>query len=83
MPRNVKLNRAGVRQVLIDDCRELVDQVTRRVAAAAGDAETESVTTDRAAGRVHVPAFDQAARGRLTRAAASVGLEVKPYKGKQ
>lgn len=78
----IRLDSAGIRTVLTDNCRELVGTVTRRIAAQIPGSVVEFRTTDRAVGRVHVDNFRQSRDGALTRAAASLGLEVKRYRGK-
>lgn len=73
-----KLNRKGGAEVLKKLAAEVVNAKAREVAAAAGtDAVLDSYTTDRAAASVSVPAEQQAKDGRLTRAAAAAGLEVR------
>ena len=73
-----KLNYKGGGEVLKQLAAAAVNDATRRVGATAGpDAEVEEYTTDRAAASVSVPAEQQAKDGRLTRAAAAAGLEVR------
>lgn len=66
--------------------RRMISELTEKAASAAramdpeATTTTERVTTDRAAGRVFVDPFDQAAKGTLTRGLASIGLEVKDRK---
>lgn len=73
-----KLNRKGGAEVLNQLAAAHVNALARQVAAGAGpDAEVEEYTTDRAAAAVRVPAEQQAKDGVLTRAANSVGLEVR------
>ncbi|MFV8234068.1 hypothetical protein [Mycobacteroides chelonae] len=55
----------------------VVTSVADDIAAATGvDAEVVEYTTDRAVAAVKVPAFDQAADGVLSRAAASAGIHI-------
>lgn len=73
-----RLDRRGGAEVLKQLAAESINAVARQVAAKAGpDAEVSEYTTDRAAASVSVPAEQQAKDGVLTRAAASVGLEVR------
>lgn len=73
-----KLNYKGGGEVLKQLAAQAVNAKAREVAAAAGPgAEFDSYTTDRAAASVSVPAEQQAKDGRLTRAAAAAGLEVR------
>lgn len=74
-----ELNRAGGAEVLKTIVADEIAKLTEQIAAAAGEgAAADHYVTDRAAGSVSVPAGLQAKRGVLTRAAASVGLEVRP-----
>ncbi|MGE2714197.1 hypothetical protein ACQI4L_09080 [Mycolicibacterium litorale] len=78
MASNFKLNRKGGAEVLNQLAAPHINALARQVAAAAGpDAEVDEYTTDRAAAAVRVPAEQQAKDGALTRAAATVGLEVR------
>lgn len=73
-----KLNRKGGAEVLNEMSVKLVNELTKKVAAGAGDeAVFEEYTTDRAAAIVSVPAGEQAKHGVLTRAASAAGLEVR------
>lgn len=74
-----RLNRGGVREILrSQEMAAVMNDAARQVAEKIGDeAEVSEYTTDRQAASVSVPAHLQAADGALTRAAASVGLEVK------
>lgn len=88
--RVVTLNHAGVSEILKSNCRKLVDDVAQQLGQRASvhgsrisnlDVQVESLTTDRAVGRVHVcPLPAQLKMGVLTRAAADLGLEVKSVK---
>ncbi len=81
MARNFTLDFAGGGEVLKQLAAPLIDELARKVAAAAGDgAEVELTTSDRARAVVRVPADRQAADGALTKAAAQVGLEIRPPK---
>lgn len=74
-----KLNRAGGAEVLKQLTAAEIAKLTEQIAAAAGEgAQADHYVTDRAAGSVSVPAGMQAKHGALTRAAAAVGLEVRP-----
>lgn len=82
-----KLSRKGVRQVLNSpEVAELMTSIAEEAGAAAShELEAEGVevgvtaySTDRAAASIAVPVWAQAHRGALTRAAAAVGLEVRP-----
>ncbi|WP_028477919.1 hypothetical protein [Nocardia sp. CNY236] len=77
--RGVRLDHRGLGKILKSQAfADVVNDAAIRVAAAAGDnAEVDKYTTDRKAAAVIVPAEDQARDGALTRAAASVGLEVR------
>lgn len=74
-----RLNRGGVREILRSpEMAAVMNDAARQVADKIGDeAEISEYTTDRQAASVSVPAHLQATDGALTRAAASVGLEVK------
>ncbi|WP_280371163.1 hypothetical protein [Nocardia wallacei] len=83
-----RLNRRGVRQILRGD--ELLAKAMDAAAEDVADAAREelgddveitvtSYTTDRQAASVRVPVEHQARSGALTRAAAKVGLEVRPH----
>lgn len=76
---DIRLDHDGLAEVLKDMCRHIVDDAAGQVADAFGGdgVLTDSYTTDRAAASVSVPAARQAKDGELTRAAASVGLEVR------
>lgn len=54
----------------------MVNSAAARLNAAC-DGEVTTYTTDRAAASVRVPAIEQARDGNLTRAAASMGLDVR------
>ncbi|MFE3196262.1 hypothetical protein ACFXHA_45205 [Nocardia sp. NPDC059240] len=75
----IRLNRAAVAKLLKSpEIAAQINAAAHRIAAAAGDdAEVDEYTTDRNAAAVKVGAERQAAEGALTRAAASVGLEVR------
>lgn len=75
----VRLNHQAISKLLKSDAfAQLVNDAATRVAAHAGDnAHVDRYTTDRGAAAVVVPAEDQARDGKLTRAAAAAGLEVK------
>ena len=73
-----KLNRKGGAEVLNQLASDAINSLARQVAGGAGpDAEFVEYSTDRAAASVSVPAPQQAKDGRLTRAAAAAGLEVR------
>jgi hypothetical protein len=73
-----KLNRKGGAEILKELAAQHVNALARQIADHAGQAaEVDEYTTDRAAASVGVPAYQQAKDGVLTRAAASVGLEVR------
>lgn len=86
-----RLDRAGIREILKSDpVREAIDAKADEIAAAVraqlpGDAEVrvDSYTTDRAAASVVIADVRgmawQARDGVLTRAAGSVGLEVRAW----
>lgn len=82
-----KLNRRGVRQILTKDT--LLHDVMNDTAREAADAAREELgpdvevvvseyTSDRQAASIAVLVEEQARSGALTRAAAKVGLEVRP-----
>lgn len=72
------LDRKGGADVLKQFAAAQINTLARQVASKAGpDAEVAEYTTDRAAASVRVPAEQQAKDGVLTRAAASIGLEVR------
>lgn len=75
----VRVDSTGIRRILKGAAmRALVNRAARRVAAGAGpDASVREYTTDREAASVAIPAAQQAIHGRLTRAAAQAGLEVR------
>jgi hypothetical protein len=75
----VRLDHDGLARLLKSQpVSALVKEAAHGVAAEAGeDATVSEYTTDRSAAAVRVPAEQQARDGRLTRAAAAVGLEVK------
>ncbi|WP_306358848.1 MULTISPECIES: hypothetical protein [unclassified Nocardia] len=74
----VRLHTANLGKLLKTEFGPMVNDAARKVAAAAGDdAFVEEYTTDRQAAAVMVPAEQQAIDGKLTRAAAAVGLEVR------
>lgn len=79
-----QLNKPGVREILKSPemaalMNETAEQVAAQIREETGEEPTvESYTTDRAAAAVGVPAVLQATDGALTRAAAAVGLEVRP-----
>ena len=76
-----KLNTKGGAEVLKTLAADLVNETAQKLAAAIGsEASVEPYTTDRAAASVGVPAHMQAKDGALTKAAASLGLEVTPKK---
>ncbi len=75
----IRLNHSNIGKLLKSpEFAGLVNAVADKVAEAAGpEADVDHYTTDRGAASVAVPAEDQALYGTLTRAAESVGLEVK------
>lgn len=76
-----ELDAAGGAEVLKMIAVEEIAALAAQVAAKAGEgAVIEMSTTDRARASVRVPADAQAKDGVLTRAAAEVGLEVRPSK---
>lgn len=75
---------AGIAEILKTNCRAIVDEAARAIAANVdGDATVEYETTDRARATVVVKGRNavgrQARDGILTRAAAAAGLEVVSY----
>jgi hypothetical protein len=76
---SVRLNRGGVSKVLKSpEFAVKMNTLAQAIADDIGeDAEVSEYTTDRRAASVSVPAHRQARDGALTRAAASVGLEVR------
>lgn len=76
-----ELDRAGGAEVLKVLAAEAIAELAAQVAAKAGEgAEVSTSVTDRARASVRVPADAQATDGVLSRAAAEVGLEVRPSK---
>jgi hypothetical protein len=76
-----ELDLAGGAEVLKEMSAAAIADLAAQVAAAAGDgAVVDLKTTDRAKAFVRVPAEQQAKDGLLSRAAAEVGLEVRPSK---
>ncbi|WP_146099169.1 hypothetical protein [Nocardia nova] len=82
-----KLNRRGVREILnSSEMSELMTSAAEQAGEAASaelegegiEVEVTAYSTDRAAASIAVPVWAQAHRGALTRAAASLGLEVRP-----
>jgi len=75
-----RLNFKGGAEVLRSEwITAQVNAVAHSVADDIGDeADVDEYTTDRSAASVSVPAALQATDGALTRAAAKLGLEVKP-----
>lgn len=75
------LDQAGGAEVLKVIAADAIKELADQLAAAVGDtAIVELTTTDRAKARVKVPADAQAKDGVLTKAAADIGLEVRPSK---
>lgn len=76
---SVRVDSKGIRRILkAAPMRAVVNGAARKVARAAGpSASVREYTTDREAASVAVPAAQQAIHGRLTRAAAKAGLEVR------
>ncbi|MEV2274036.1 hypothetical protein AB0I72_00490 [Nocardiopsis sp. NPDC049922] len=76
---SVRVDSKGIRRILKSaPMRSVVNRAARKVARGAGpDASVSEYTTDREAASVGVPAEQQAIHGRLTRAAAKAGLEVR------
>ena len=76
-----KLDIAGGAEVLKELVADEIAALAQQVANAAGDgAVMELRTTDRAEAFVRVPPAAQAKDGVLSKAAAAVGLEVRPAK---
>jgi hypothetical protein len=76
---NFQLDLNGGAEVLKEIAAAHIAELGNQLAAAAGkDATVELLVTDRAKARVSVPAELQAKDGVLTRAAAELGLEVRP-----
>ena len=79
-----ELDLEGGAEVLKELAAGAIRELGLQVAAAAGEGATVSErVTDRFVASVSVPAARQAKDGVLTRAATSVGLEVRPYPGRQ
>jgi hypothetical protein len=75
------LDPAGGAEVLKDLVADEIAALAEQVSAAAGEgAQVKLSTTDRARASVSVPADAQAKDGVLSRAAAAVGLEIRPSK---
>lgn len=75
------LDVAGGAEVLKELVADEIAQLAQQLAAAAGaGAEVKLSTTDRARASVQVPADAQAKDGVLSRAAAEIGLEIRPTK---
>ena len=79
------LDTDGGSEILKEMCRDLILQVALQVGELADDGATvdeysqiEEYVTDRSAASVAGPADRQAVDGVLTKAAAALGLEVKP-----
>jgi ethanolamine utilization microcompartment shell protein EutS len=76
-----QLDREGGAEVLKQIVADEIAALTQRIADTAGEgAEVKMGVTDRARGTVTVPAELQAKDGVLTKAAAALGLEVRPRK---
>lgn len=76
-----ELDRAGGAEVLKELAADAIAEIAGQVADAAGEgAEVTLSTTDRARASVRVPADAQAKDGVLSRAAAQIGLEIRPSK---
>lgn len=76
-----ELDLAGGAEVLKELSAAAIAELADKVSAAAGEgAVVELKTTDRAKAFVRVPKAAQAKDGVLSRAAAEVGLEVRPAK---
>ena len=76
-----ELDRAGGAEVLKEVAAEAIKNLGEQLAAAAGEtAVLELITTDRAKARVKVPSDLQATEGLLSKAAAEIGLEIRPSK---
>lgn len=73
-----KLNKKAIAELAKGAAAQaVVTSVANDIAAATGiEAEVVEYTTDRAVAAVKVPAFDQAADGVLSRAAASAGIHI-------
>lgn len=73
-----KLNKRAIAELAKDAAAQaVVTSVANDIAAATGiEAEVVEYTTDRAVAAVKVRAFDQAADGVLSRAAASAGIHI-------
>lgn len=91
MTVKIKLDHAGIRDILTNQCRSLVDGAAAAIAAetisqlpAGTDVVVDGYTTDRAAAVVVIRDVRgrawQAKNGVLTRAAAAAGLQVSPPK---
>jgi hypothetical protein len=79
MTSSFRLDLKGGAEVLNIKSVDAVNALAHQIGDQAGaDAEVDPYTTDRAAAAVTVPAERQAKDGALTRAAAAVGLEVRP-----
>ena len=85
MISDVRLDRKGIREVLltgfVDEINELAEDIAANVRLAHDvDVEVDAYTTDRGAAAVTIAdargMFLQASDGALTRAAAAAGLEV-------
>ncbi|WP_032376008.1 hypothetical protein [Rhodococcoides fascians] len=82
----IELDSAGMEDMLVNDCRGAVDEAGAAIADAVSEdgvrARTYSYTTDRAGCAVAVRnrfgLANEARRAQLMRAAASLGLELKP-----
>lgn len=74
-----ELNLEGGAEVLKELAAPHIAALAQQIADKAGDAaEVELSTSDRARAVIRVPAEAQAKDGVLTRAAAEVGLQVRP-----
>lgn len=73
-----KLNKKAIAELAKGAAAQaVVTSVANDIAAATGiEAEVVEYTTDRAVAAVKVRAFDQAAHGVLSRAAASAGIHI-------
>lgn len=85
-----ELDLEGGAEVLKVLAADAISELALQVAAAADDgatadeyAQVSDRVTDRFVASVSVPAARQAKDGALTKAAASAGLEVRPYAGRQ
>jgi hypothetical protein len=80
----VQIHSAGAQEILKSAevaalMAEAAEQVAEIIREETGiEPDIESYTTDRAVSSVGVPVTVQATEGALTRAAAAVGLEVRP-----